>query len=147
MRRGARTFAVTLAIGLAVAGCSAPAAESTATPSPGGTPGGTTSASPSPSPSVTPTPAPSTAAPVGWTSTQLTAACVDFQAGWAEGEGYAADDFDWTSPASTQENGGTWYVFLQGTFTTPDGDAVPAEYSCAVTGTPDDPTVTQTASE
>jgi hypothetical protein len=140
-KRTTAMVGLALAVGLAVSACSTPEAETTPTPSRSG------STAPAPSPTKTPTDISTTAAPVAWTTTELTAMCADFQAGWAEGEGFVADDFEWTSPASTQQNGGTWFVFLQGTFTTPDGDAVPAEYTCAISGTTDAPVVEQAASE
>jgi hypothetical protein len=141
-RRTTAIVGLALAVGLAVSACSTPEAETTPTPS-----GSSSSTEPSPSPTKTPTDTPTTAAPAAWTTAELTGMCADFQAGWAEGEGFAADDFEWTSPASTQHNGGKWFVFLQGTFTTPDGDAVPAEYTCVISGTSDAPVVEQAPSE
>ena len=146
--RTAPAVAIALAIAFAAAGCSTPTDRETPTARP--TPGSSASTSPQtpePTTSGTPTPAATTAAPVEWAPADLTRLCTDFQAGWAEDEGYAAGDFDWEPLATTQQNGATWYVFLQGTFTTPDEDTVPAEFSCAVTGTPDAPVVTETASE
>ena len=130
-------FGLAIVIGLAVTGCTTPTAEKT--PSPSSSSG--TSSAPVETPSPEPSSAPTTAPPEEWTAAELTAACVEYQAGWAVGEGYAADDFDWVTPAQTQENAGVWYVIMTGTFTTPDGDAVPAEFSCSVSGPPDAPVV------
>jgi hypothetical protein len=140
-RRTAAMLGLVVATGLAMSACAAPADEKKPTPSASG------DSSTAPSPTVTPTDTPTTAAPAAWTDAELTASCTDLQTDWAEDEGYAPDDFEWASPASTQQNAGTWYVFLHGTFTTPEGDPAPAEFTCAVSGTPDAPVVTAVESK
>ena len=145
LTRTASLLSLGLIVGLAVSGCGSPSVEQTPTPSATQSP--TATATPSAPPSDAPPSAPTTAPPTEWTEAQLTTACADFQADWAEGEGLAADDFEWTTPASTQQDGDVWYVLLQGTVTAPDGSAIPAEFTCAVSGSPGSPTVTQPISD
>lgn len=137
--KAAAVLSIVIAAGLAVSGCTTPGPETTRSSSPSAP----STSSPTGTAVTEPPNAPTTAPPEEWTVGQLTTACIDFQGEWAEGEGLAADDFEWNTPASTQQDGDAWFVFLQGTITTPDGSSVPAEFTCTVTGPPSSPTVTE----
>ena len=142
--RNVRTFSIAgllLIAALAVTACSSPAPEPTRTST---IPRGSTT---TPTPTSTATTPPATSTPAEWTPVALTEVCVDFQATWAEENGYEPADFDWDSPGTTQLNGGLWYVFLAGTFTPTGSDAVPAEFSCAISGTPDAPVIEESPNE
>lgn len=142
--KSTRTTAVVslvLMAGLSVTACSTPAPEPTRTST---IPRGSTA---TPTPTPTPTTAPTTPVATEWTPELLTGVCVDFQAEWAEENSYAATDFTWTTPGSTQQSGGLWYVFLEGTFTPEGGDTVPAEFSCAISGTPGAPVIEESPGE
>ncbi|MBG6239556.1 hypothetical protein IWX78_002543 [Mycetocola sp. CAN_C7] len=139
--RALSVASIVLLAGLAVTACSSPE------PAPSRTSEIPRGGSTTPSPSETPSAPPATSAPADWTPEALTTVCVDFQAEWAADNGYAADDFTWTVPGTTQQNGGLWYVYLAGTFTPPGESAVPAEFSCAISGTPDAPVIEESPGE
>ncbi|GHD42623.1 hypothetical protein D9V29_00785 [Mycetocola manganoxydans] len=135
VRKTASTLGLVLVAGLLMAGCSAPEPANTTTPSATRTP------TPTQTPGDEPSSAPTTAPPAEWTVAELTTACIDFQTS----DSGDAGEFEWTTPAATQQDGDAWYVFLQGTITTPDGTSIPAEYTCVVTGPPGSATVDEAA--
>ena len=139
--RTAPIVSLMLLAGLSVTACSSPAPEPTRTATI------PRSSSATPTPSSTPTTPPTTPAAAEWTPELLTDVCIDFQGDWAEENSYAVDDFTWTSPGTTQQSGGLWYVFLEGTFTPEGGEAVPAEFSCAISGTPGAPVIEESPGE
>lgn len=139
--RTASIVSLVLLAGLSVTACSTPAPEPTRTSEI------PRSSSATPAPSATPTPTATTPVATEWTPELLTGVCVDFQAEWAEENSYAATDFTWTTPGTTEQAGGLWYVFLEGTFTPEGGDTVPAEFSCAISGTPGAPVIEESPGE
>ncbi len=133
-----------LVAALAVSACSSPATEPVRTST---IPRGSTS-TPVPSAETSAPPAATaTTSPAEWTPEVLTEVCVDFQAEWATDNNYAPDDFSWNSPGTTQLNGGVWYVFIDGTFSESGSDGVQAEFSCAISGTPDAPVIVESEDE